>query len=388
MLQKAINQSQYQLEKGQIDIKGILDQISKVEQGYQKTERERKELEMKSDDNMNDRATVSKAASNYSKKASKILELIQNLESDLARVENEMARIKVDSLNTEAHNEQLQVTLQKAINELKEKETLIEKYQLEIRQRNDEIEKEMYRVDRLNRKYDQLTQGQEDTNMGPLEATIHNLQKEIQKTETDNNELQQLWLKDQTILVNVINESDGVGEDVREMKSKITVLDQKLLRDERNITSTKNEITTLHNNIDALHLEIKKLNELISKNKSIEEDLANNNFALEGQFDGELKDLQIKSEQNDKEIAKIKEAKNNLLDDIVEMERQIMLWEKKIQLEKETQAALDPNVGMQEARMMEKEIHRMTLRYESLCRDKEAMLEEMERAVEKREVFL
>ena len=41
----------------------------------------------------------------------------------------------------------------------------------------------------------------------------------------------------------------------------------------------------------------------------------------------------------------VKEAKAGLLDDIMETERQLLLWEKKIQLEKETQAALDPEVG-------------------------------------------
>jgi len=35
-----------------------------------------------------------------------------------------------------------------------------------------------------------------------------------------------------------------------------------------------------------------------------------------------------------------------------------MLWEKKIELERETQAALDPEAGMAECRAMEKEIHR------------------------------
>lgn len=35
-----------------------------------------------------------------------------------------------------------------------------------------------------------------------------------------------------------------------------------------------------------------------------------------------------------------------------------MLWEKKIELEKETQAALDPEAGMAECRGMEREIHR------------------------------
>lgn len=55
----------------------------------------------------------------------------------------------------------------------------------------------MYHVDRLNRKYDQLTSGVEDENLGPLEATIKNLGKSIQQTERSNTELQRQWIRDQ-----------------------------------------------------------------------------------------------------------------------------------------------------------------------------------------------
>jgi coiled-coil domain-containing protein 40 len=65
-----------------------------------------------------------------------------------ANLQNELARIKVDSLNTEAHNVQLKDTLEQLETELTARDNLIAKYQLEIRQRTDEIEKKMYRVDR------------------------------------------------------------------------------------------------------------------------------------------------------------------------------------------------------------------------------------------------
>lgn len=60
-----------------------------------------------------------------------------------ANLQNEEARIRVDSLNTEAHNLQLKETMRRTEEELNGKDRLIEKYQLEIRQRNDEIEKKV-----------------------------------------------------------------------------------------------------------------------------------------------------------------------------------------------------------------------------------------------------
>lgn len=55
-------------------------------------------------------------------------------------LQNEEARIRVDSLNTEAHNLQLKETLKRSEEELDARDRLIEKYQLEISQRNVEIE--------------------------------------------------------------------------------------------------------------------------------------------------------------------------------------------------------------------------------------------------------
>ncbi len=44
------------------------------------------------------------------------------------------------------------------------------------------------------------------------------------------------------------------------------------------------------------------------------------------------------------QIGALKEDKAKLLEDILEAERQVLMWEKKIALERETQAALDPTV--------------------------------------------
>jgi chromosome segregation ATPase len=73
--------------------------------------------------------------------------------------------------------------------------------------------------------------------------------------------------------------------------------------------------------------------------------------------------------------------------DILEAERQVLLWERKIFLEKDMQAALDPNVGQSETSAMTKEIHRMELRLDQLKRRQEQMINEMERAIHKRDAI-
>jgi len=47
-------------------------------------------------------------------------------------------------------------------------------------------------------------------------------------------------------------------------------------------------------------------------------------------------------------LDRIKEEKERLLNSLIEAERQIMLWEKKTQLAKETREAVDSDVGQGE----------------------------------------
>ena len=87
------------------------------------------------------------------KERKKVMERIHAKEVEKLTVENELARLKIDAMNVESHNAQLQQTLTACLRDLADKDQLIERYSMEIRQRNDAIEKKMSLVDRLNRKY-------------------------------------------------------------------------------------------------------------------------------------------------------------------------------------------------------------------------------------------
>jgi len=115
--------------------------------------------------------------------------------------------------------------------------------------------------------------------------------------------------------------------------------------------------------------------------------LKNENFNVESEFREKLKELEKDSVRLEVEIDRIKEEKAELLASIMEAERQILLWERKITLEKEMQEALDPDIGQSEIQLLKKEIHRMELRLEELRRKEEDMIDDMEIAVMKRETI-
>ena len=71
----------------------------------------------------------------------------------------------------------------------------------------------------------------------------------------------------------------------------------------------------------------------------------NANFNIEMEFKQKLKELENESIKLENQITQLKQEKATILDQVVEAEKQILLWDRKISLEKEMQEALDPSVG-------------------------------------------
>merc|ERR1719217_1641519 len=132
-------------------------------------------------------------------------------------MQNELARIHVDTLNTKSHNSELETQLDTLNSELAEKDALVARYQLEARRRTVEVEKKQHELDLLNKKFDVLMKqragvAELDEDAGPLEATIVHLKREINNKMAENADLQRTWIRQQTDLVTVQNANQAVSE--------------------------------------------------------------------------------------------------------------------------------------------------------------------------------
>jgi coiled-coil domain-containing protein 40 len=130
-----------------------------------------------------------------------------------------------------------------------------------------------------------------------------------------------------------------------------------------------------------------RLNDKIADNREKKNKLENENYNIESEFIEKLKDMEKESVYLEVEMDRIKDEKAQLLSEIVEAEKQILLWERKINLEREMQETLDPNYGQKEIQELKKEIHRMELRLDDIRKKQENVILEMERAVYKRETI-
>ena len=75
------------------------------------------------------------------------------------------------------------------------------------------------------------------------------------------------------------------------------------------------------------------------------------------------------------------------MNDILDAERNVMFWEKKIQIAKETELALDPMVGKEEINRMKREIYIMEQRLHNLKKEQKRKVEDMEKQVDHRDVL-
>lgn len=204
-----------------------------------------------------------------------------------------------------------------------------------------------------------------------MEAKKNNIRKQIDEMEEEKVQIQKEWIANQTALIEQQTRLSSISRDSDDLRTQKTILEQKKLRLNNNVQNYEKEIRTLDVALKNLDFEMNKLNDLYYKNTAQQTNMTNANFNIENEFKQKLKELENESIRLENSISTLKEEKADILSEIVESERQILLWERKIQLEKEMQDALDPNIGQSEIVAMKKEIHRMELRYEQLRKKQE-----------------
>lgn len=336
---------------------------------------------------LGEQTTFMKGKASTMKEIEKTQDLIRSRDVEVSQVENELARIKIDKLQTENHNKALKGILEELEKELAERDKLIENYESEIGKKHMEIEKKQNHLDKLNRELESLTANQQEENYGPLEATIKNLEKEIDAMTRENEQLKKSWTRNQSELVELMNAVEILENQIKDLESQDTILTQKKLRLQSKTSSELSEVKELTNLMDAMHNDMTKLNNLISKNSELQKSIADENFDLENRILHRLGEREHEALAIEGQINNTRQAKKELLEELVEVEKQIMYWEKKIDIQKEIQESLDPEVGQEEITKMKKEIHIMEQRLLELKRSKKRKIEEISKCVSKRNII-
>lgn len=390
VLKKALEQADADKKSIDAEIRDITAEISGITKKSQKAAKDVIDMESKVMETLSKQTTLKKGSLAALQDIERMKNAIHDKELQVTQMENELARIRVDTLQTESHNEVLKQTVGELEKELQSRDSLIERMQVDIRRKHDEIERKQKQLDALNRQFDAIIAAQgsdEGEHVGPLEATINNLSKSITQKSSENDLLQREWIKLQTELVSSKNYNTQLEESIQELKSQCIILTQKRARLLQRTKAEREDIALLENNTQKMHVEMTKLNTLLTKNTKAQQAAANDAYLIENDLVKRLQELKRDALQLEKKIEDIRNAKADILAEILDAERDVMFWEKKIQIAKETEMALDPNIGKDEINRMKREIYIMEQRLGNIQREQKHKIESMQKLIEHRDVL-
>ncbi|KAF5405478.1 Coiled-coil domain-containing protein 40 [Paragonimus heterotremus] len=379
--ERNLGRAQAEQASCQATVDGLRKQIEK--ETLKKTE-----LENKITSELRDRLTTKKAMEYVQKLNLQVQDQSREVITQIAQLENQIARDDLATAVKRSENQKIQEQIQEVEREIDERNSLINKLEAEIHHATVMVERKQSAIDLLNKKLERLlheTGGQE---VGPLETMINSLTKAVQTKQDEIGELEQQWLKEQNELVRHVNEREGLTRTVERLQKQLTILSQKKLRVDNEIAIQEREKAELERELKHLQYDTVRLNAMIAKEKSTGENLSNENRLAETDFVRALREKEMEAAELQSKVESLRAEREDMLNELVEVERTIMLWEKKVQLCEETRHAVDCDLGQGELNVMKHEIHRMEVRKSSLLQQQEKLLQALERSVAKRDLIV
>lgn len=252
------------------------------------------------------------------------------------------------------------------LREKEEKERQVKKKEEIIRGNMDEHEKKMHDVAKFNRLHEKAKQNQDTYNKGPSESRVAELKKEKVDLFRQNKKLEGEFIKKQSEFIKKQFSCGQIKDEISSFKRKEIVLEQKKIRLDGEYCEHVRDIKNFGTSLKNYEKEMNKLNDFLALFGEKKESMENKCKNITKDFKEKLREIEHASGQLELKMDRLRENKAELLGQITECERQIFLWERKIQLEQEMQKALNPNVSKKELKLLKKELHVMNLKYNDI----------------------
>uniref|UniRef100_A0A8C2EDW1 Coiled-coil domain containing 40 n=1 Tax=Cyprinus carpio TaxID=7962 RepID=A0A8C2EDW1_CYPCA len=264
-------------------------------------------------------------------------------EAHVTKLENDINAVMLEGQEEATHLDSLAAFQAELEQEMSQRHLLLSSREAEIAKQVTDIEQRQATINIYNKIKDIVSStGHED--LGPLEIHAATLSKKLEEVGAEIKEQQQLWLWQQGELVRFTQEKQAHSSSVQTLQTQLTILQQSKIRRE-----------SMHH------------------------------FSLTLDLDPDLNihEAERDSVETQLKLERLNEEKMRLINSIVE----IMLWEKRTQLMRETRSAIDSDIGQGDIRTMRAEIHRMEVCYAQLMKQQERLLRDMESVVARRETI-
>merc|ERR1712008_21940 len=168
---------------------------------------------------------------------------------------------------------------------------------------------------------------------GPQEAKLKHLNKGINDLKKECSDMQKDWIQKQTQLLAISTDTDRLRNHLNDQKNRKMVLEQKKIRIEGQLEAQQKEIKEMVNAMKHLRLDMDRMNGAFVNKDGKSKELTNTNQMMETEFVAKLKDIENKCLEMEDSVDKVKEEKTDMTAEVLEAERQVLLWERKIMLE-------------------------------------------------------
>ncbi|XP_039332497.1 coiled-coil domain-containing protein 40 [Saimiri boliviensis] len=381
----ALQDTEDTLSQNQLEQMILTDELKAIRQAIQGELELRRETDAAIREKLQEQVTSNKITKYFNQLILKLQKEKTNMMTHLSKIDGDIAQTTLDITRSSSRLEAHQKTLLELEQEVKKVNELITNSQSEISRRTILIERKQGLINFLNKQLERMLSELGGEEVGPLELEIKRLSKLIEEHNAEAVQAQVTWLRLQQEMVKVTQEHEEQLASLDTSRKELHIMEQKKLRVESRIEQEKKEQKEIERHRKDLDNDLRKLNVLMSKSRCNSEELQQNNRVTENEFVRSLKASERETLEMQDKLNQLSEEKATLLNQLVEAEHQIMLWEKKIQLAKEMRSSVDSEIGQPEIQAMKGEIHRMKVKLGQLLKQQEKMICAMEMAVARRE---
>ncbi|CAL6096044.1 Conserved_hypothetical protein [Hexamita inflata] len=319
----------------------------------------------------------------------KVKDEIKKAQREIEKTQNEIQKRRYDQVSCEGAVSTLLNAQQALEVEIKEKDDLITSYEQQIRKNANAIEQRSSAITRLNKKLEEYQKAHPESDNGPLQATLNNLNKELATAGKQVKDVQAAWLRCQTDLVTFSQQYQQEVEEIRDKEEQKELLERKLKDLDFENQSNKLKIQAIKRDVEFLHKDIQQLNEkMYAMDRQIEllhETNFDSEVGTQQQIDEKITDIdRIKGE-----IITYSEEKQDLAASLIEVEEQIMLWQRKIQIQYQLMNNIKENCSLAsggEIAQLEQDVHNQECAINQMKKKQKELLMKMEQGIDMRMV--
>ncbi|KAK9888236.1 hypothetical protein WA026_000503 [Henosepilachna vigintioctopunctata] len=335
---------------------------------------------------LEDEVTNNKASQHLAAKFRQMKCLNRKLEITLAITENKQAKIQSKLESQIKINLDLNALLKDLTNQKQELEEEISNFQEKLKNYDNVVVKRQRYTDKLNNKLIELERMLAGREVSPTEGKIKTAEKNIEDYKERIKELQVFWMREQR---NILCLSENRQEQIAKidlLRKQILILQQKNLRLTDEIESIKKQDQKTSRNISNLHNKILMKSESLTKKKGEKKFLDAGNELTQTEFMSKLKDAELECLRLEADIADIEEDKLIMSKQLLDINREVLEWEKKLRFMNDTKSQIQEEKSAEgEIGQMRIEVHKMEVRYGQLKKAQEKLVTDLEQCVFRRE---